>query len=110
MGDGLPERHGPDRTGEPVHPTPIYEVARDGLRRAGAVAPARPLRARARCSRSTWCFAGLERFLVEFVRRNEAAVVGLTAAQLVSVAMLAWGVAWLLTTRNRELAPPVAPA
>jgi phosphatidylglycerol:prolipoprotein diacylglycerol transferase len=38
---------------------------------------------------------GLERLLVEFIRRNEVAALGLTWPQLVSVAMVAAGVVWL---------------
>ena len=43
--------------------------------------------------------AGLERFLVEFLRRNSDALLGLTTAQLVSVVMVAAGGVWLLRTR-----------
>ena len=41
-------------TTEEVHPTPIYETLAMGLVAWAAVALARPLPARARCSRSTW--------------------------------------------------------
>jgi phosphatidylglycerol---prolipoprotein diacylglyceryl transferase len=46
--------------------------------------------------------AGTERLLVEFIRRNEAVFAGLTVAQLISVAMLAWGTAWLVRTRRER--------
>jgi phosphatidylglycerol:prolipoprotein diacylglycerol transferase len=39
--------------------------------------------------------SGLERFLVEFVRRNNEAIAGLTAPQVESVALLLIGLAWL---------------
>ena len=39
--------------------------------------------------------AGGERFLVEFVRRNDPGAAGLTEAQLFALAMLVAGVAWL---------------
>ena len=39
--------------------------------------------------------SGLERFLVEFVRRNSAVAVGLTAPQLESLVLLAGGLTWL---------------
>jgi phosphatidylglycerol:prolipoprotein diacylglycerol transferase len=39
--------------------------------------------------------SGLERFLVEFIRRNSDVLAGLTAPQLESVALCAIGVAWL---------------
>ena len=37
--------------------------------------------------------AGLERLLVELIRRNDAVVAGLTQAQLISLAMIALGAA-----------------
>ena len=45
--------------------------------------------------------AGLERFLVEFLRRNTDALLGLTTAQLVSLVMVAAGGVWLLRTAGR---------
>jgi phosphatidylglycerol:prolipoprotein diacylglycerol transferase len=39
--------------------------------------------------------AGLERLLVEFIRRNDRIAVGLTLPQLISIAMLAAGAVWL---------------
>jgi hypothetical protein len=38
---------------------------------------------------------------VEFVRRNESVALGLTLAQLISVAMIAAGVVWLARARGR---------
>ncbi len=40
--------------------------------------------------------SGLERFLVEFIRRNNEVFVGLTAPQLESVALIVIGSVWLL--------------
>jgi phosphatidylglycerol---prolipoprotein diacylglyceryl transferase len=45
---------------------------------------------------------GLERFLVEFIRRNSDAFAGLTAAQLWSVAMMVGGLAWLAVVARRD--------
>jgi phosphatidylglycerol---prolipoprotein diacylglyceryl transferase len=45
--------------------------------------------------------AGLERFLIEFIRRNEAVVAGLTQAQLISIALVAAGAAWLVVKARR---------
>lgn len=46
--------------------------------------------------------SGLERFLVEFIRRNEEVLVGLTAPQLESLVLLTVGLAWLgLMVRGR---------
>jgi phosphatidylglycerol---prolipoprotein diacylglyceryl transferase len=39
--------------------------------------------------------SGLERFLVEFIRRNKEVLAGLTAPQLESLVLLAIGLAWL---------------
>ena len=39
--------------------------------------------------------AGAERFLVEFVRRNDDVVLGLTQPQLLSLVMMAGGAIWL---------------
>jgi prolipoprotein diacylglyceryltransferase len=56
------------------------------------------------------------RFLVEFVRTNDPVLIGLTMAQLISVAMILAGIAWIITVRQRygTLARPadqqIAPA
>jgi phosphatidylglycerol:prolipoprotein diacylglycerol transferase len=47
-------------------------------------------------------YAGAERFLVEFLRRNSEVALGLTAAQLESLAMLLVGTAWILVVRQRH--------
>ncbi len=49
--------------------------------------------------------AGLERFLVEFLRRNSDAAFGLTQPQLVSVVMMLAGGAWLVFRRGAVTAP-----
>ena len=45
--------------------------------------------------------AGLERLLVEFVRRNEEVFLSLTAAQLESAGLLIVGVLWLALAARR---------
>ena len=45
--------------------------------------------------------AGVERFLVEFIRRNDHVFVGLTQAQLISLAMIAGGGAWIAVRSSR---------
>ena len=78
VGDGLSRRHRADHRGGPPDPG-----LRDAQRWAaspacsGACATAS---GRACCSPSTWCSPGLERFLVEFVRRNDEVALGLTQA------------------------------
>ena len=64
-----PRRHQADR--QTVHPTPIYETLAMGLVAYRALAAPRPLHGPASSSPSTCCSPGTERFLVEFIRRNE---------------------------------------
>jgi len=46
-------------------------------------------------------FAGLERFLVEFIRRNDHVFAGLTAAQLESLGLVLVGTIWLVLAERR---------
>ncbi len=87
-----------DRT---VHPTPIYETLAMGL---GAWILWQ-LRDRFRAGvlfAIYLVYAGAERFLVEFLRRNSDTALGLTTAQLESLAMMAIGTAWVLVVRRRH--------
>jgi phosphatidylglycerol:prolipoprotein diacylglycerol transferase len=94
-------------TTEEVHPTPVYEVLVMGavtwfLWRMRHRVPPGGLFA-------LWLLlAGSERFLVEFLRRNERVVAGLTVAQLIALAMIAGGVLWL--ARLRGARPAARPA
>ncbi len=77
-------------TDEVVHPAPIYE----SLAMGALALVLWHLRDRFRPGTIFGLylvFAGIERFLVEFVRRNDDAALGLTSAQLFSVALLALG-------------------
>jgi phosphatidylglycerol---prolipoprotein diacylglyceryl transferase len=91
-------------TTEQVHPTPIYETLAMGVA-ALILWKLRDRMAPGRLFALYLVFAGIERFFVEFVRRNEASFAGLTTAQLVSLAMFAAGAIWLARTRGR---PPGA--
>ena len=80
---------------ETVHPTPIYETLSMGL------VAYLLWRLRDRFQPGVLfsiylVLAGAERFLVEFLRRNDDVLVGLTQAQLLSLAMIAAGGGWLL--------------
>ena len=86
-------------TDVPVHPTPIYETLAMGMA-AYVLWRLRDRFAPGRLFALYLVLAGLERFLVEFVRRNEPALAGLTTAQLVSLAMLVAGAVWLAMTRR----------
>ena len=88
-------------TDETVHPTPVYETLAMGL---GAFILWQ-LRDRFRAGilfAMYLVYAGTERLLVEFLRRNDDALLGLTQAQLESVAMIAGGVIWVAVVRRRH--------
>jgi phosphatidylglycerol---prolipoprotein diacylglyceryl transferase len=77
-----------------VHPTPIYETFAMGLVALGLW----HLRDRVRPGIIFALYlvvAGLERFLIEFIRRNEEVLAGLTQPQLIALAMIAAGGLWL---------------
>ena len=63
-------------TDVPVHPTPIYETIAMGLVDLRPLAPARHASGPACCSPSTSILAGAERFLIEFIRRNDDVALG----------------------------------
>jgi phosphatidylglycerol:prolipoprotein diacylglycerol transferase len=88
-------------TDQTVHPTPIYETLAMGL---GAWLLWQ-LRDRFRTGvlfAIYLVYAGTERFLVEFLRRNHVVALGLTAAQLESLAMMAAGIAWICVVKRRH--------
>jgi phosphatidylglycerol:prolipoprotein diacylglycerol transferase len=90
-----------------VHPTPIYETLAMGLIALGLWG----LRDRVRPGGLFALYlvlAGMERLLVELLRRNDEVVLGLTQPQLISVLMIAGGAYWL--GRLRSSGPPLRPA
>lgn len=94
----------PTPPGVQVHPTPVYEaIAMLGV--AWLLWRLRDRFAQGMLFALYLMLAGLERFLVEFVRRNEAAFAGLTSAQLFSLAMIAAGAAMWIWLSSREPAP-----
>jgi phosphatidylglycerol:prolipoprotein diacylglycerol transferase len=85
-----------------VHPTPIYEFLVMGLvtwwlwRRRDRVRPYSLF--------ALWALlSGIERFLIEFIRRNDDVVGVFSTAQFVSLLLIAGGGGWLL--RERLTAP-----
>jgi len=92
--------HGTKPIDTTVQPTPIYETLAMGL----VAYLLWRLRDRYRAG-VLFCIylmlAGTERLLVEFIRRNEHVFLGLTQAQLVSIAMIVAGCAWLGVKANR---------
>ncbi len=97
---GYPDGVVPTPPGVTVHPTPIYETLTLGLI---AIVLWR-LRDRFRFGILFALYlvlAGLMRFLVEFIRTNDAVFAGLTMAQSISVAMIAGGVIWMLVVAKK---------
>jgi phosphatidylglycerol:prolipoprotein diacylglycerol transferase len=91
---GYPHGTLPTPPGVRVQPTPIYETVAMCL----LAYVLWHLRDRVRPGVVFACYlvgSGLERFLVEFIRRNRDVLAGLTAAQLESLALLALGLLWL---------------
>ncbi len=94
-------------TDQTVHPTPVYETLTMGI--VALVL----WRLRDRFTNGTLfalylLLAGTERFLVEFIRRNSDVAIGLTFAQLLSLAMMIAGGVWLLLAYRRTLTPATA--
>jgi phosphatidylglycerol---prolipoprotein diacylglyceryl transferase len=88
-------------TTEEVHPTPVYET----LAMGGVAYLLWRWRDRFRPGILFALYlvlAGVERFLVEFVRRNDPVLAGLTLAQLLSLGMIAAGITWMATVRSRR--------
>jgi phosphatidylglycerol:prolipoprotein diacylglycerol transferase len=92
---GMAYPHGVVPTTEVVHPTPIYETLSMGLV-AWALWRARNAFRPGVLFAFYLVFAGSERLLVEFIRRNEPVLAGLTEAQLASVVMLVAGLVWIV--------------
>ena len=87
-------------TDDTVHPTPIYETLAMGF---GAWLLWQ-LRDRFRTGvlfALYLVYAGAERFLVEFLRRNDDVALGLTTAQLESLAMMLVGAFWIYAVKRR---------
>ncbi|MGZ5375208.1 MAG: prolipoprotein diacylglyceryl transferase [Solirubrobacterales bacterium] len=88
----------------PVHPTPIYETLAMGLV-ALVLWRLRDRLTGGRLFALYLLLAGAERLLVEFVRRSEDVVLGLTQAQLISVAMILAGAVWLARSPSAARRP-----
>jgi phosphatidylglycerol:prolipoprotein diacylglycerol transferase len=98
---GYPDGAVPTAPGVTVQPTPIYETLAMGLLALVLWRLRDALRPGALFALYL-VGAGLERFLVEFARRNEQVAGFLTAAQIESLALLAAGVVWLLVLHRRH--------
>jgi phosphatidylglycerol---prolipoprotein diacylglyceryl transferase len=92
--------HGTKPIDTTVQPTPIYETLAMGLI-AYALWRLRDRFQPGILFAVYLVLAGTERFLVEFIRRNDHVLLGLTQAQLISLAMIAAGTAWLSVRASR---------
>jgi phosphatidylglycerol---prolipoprotein diacylglyceryl transferase len=95
-------------TTQDVHPTPVYETITMGLV-AWFLWSRRNKYPPGGLFALYLLLAGAERFLVEFLRRNERVAAGLTVAQFIALAMMVGGGLWLLWLRQRTSRVP-APA
>jgi phosphatidylglycerol:prolipoprotein diacylglycerol transferase len=96
-------------TTQEVHPTPIYEALAMGL--IAFVLWRLRDRFRAGVLFAVYLvLSGAERFLVEFIRRNDDVFAGLTVAQLESLALMVIGSVWLAlaTRRSRRRGEPAS--
>jgi len=101
---GMAYPEGTVPTAEEVHPTPVFETFVMGL----VALVLWQLRDRVRPGVIFGLYlvlAGVERALIELIRRNEAVLAGLTTAQLFSVAMIAGGLALLIRLRGEPAQP-----
>jgi phosphatidylglycerol---prolipoprotein diacylglyceryl transferase len=97
---------GTEPTSAEVHPTPVYETLAMGLA-ALLLWHLRDRFAPGAVFALYLVLSGAERLLVELVRRNDEVLAGLTLPQLVSLAMVAAGAAWLTIRRPQPRpAPP----
>ena len=106
---GYPHGTLPTPPGVRVQPTPIYETVSMCLL-AFALWQLRD-RVRPGVVLALYCVgSGLERFLVEFIRRNKEVLVGLTAPQVESLALIVLGAIWLASMLRRGGVAALRPA
>lgn len=101
-GMGYPKGTVPTAPGVHVYPTPILETVSMLL-----------LAAVLWRFRNRWhpgvlfgvylIFSSIERFMIEFLRRNDVVAAGMTLAQIVSIALAAIGVAFVLGLKDRPI-------
>jgi phosphatidylglycerol:prolipoprotein diacylglycerol transferase len=95
--------HGTVPTTDRVQPTPVYESVAMALV-AWVLWSLRDRLAPGLLFALYLVLSGLERFLVEFVRRNDEAVLGLTVPQVESLVLMVVGLVWIaLVSRRRPV-------
>ena len=87
-----------------VHPTPVYETVTMGIV-ALVLWQYRDRLIGGRLFALYLVLAGVERLLVEFIRRNKDVALGLTLPQLFSIAMIIFGVALAARVRRADPQP-----
>jgi phosphatidylglycerol:prolipoprotein diacylglycerol transferase len=87
-------------TTEEVHPTPVYETISVGII-AWVLWRLRDRFSTGMLFALYLVLTGTERFLVEFIRRNDDVAFGLTQAQLISLAMIVFGGTWIAVRARR---------
>jgi phosphatidylglycerol:prolipoprotein diacylglycerol transferase len=92
-----------------VHPTPVYEMLASLLIFAGLWG-LRDRLAPARLFALYLLLAGVERFLVEFLRRNDDVLFALTQPQLFAAAFVVLGVVLFMASRPRQRVLPAGGA
>jgi phosphatidylglycerol---prolipoprotein diacylglyceryl transferase len=88
-------------TTDRVHPTPIYESVSMALV-AWILWTLRDRVAPGILFATYLVLSGLERFLVEFLRRNDEVFAGLTTPQIESIVLMAVGVVWIAVVSRRR--------
>jgi phosphatidylglycerol:prolipoprotein diacylglycerol transferase len=105
--------HGTVPTTQRVHPTPVYESLAMGFV-AWLLWTWRDRFAPGLLFAIYLVLSGLERFLVEFIRRNDEVWIGLTMPQIESLVLMVVGLVWLALARRRHAlfapSPDRAPA
>jgi phosphatidylglycerol:prolipoprotein diacylglycerol transferase len=104
---GMSYPHGTVPTTHDVHPTPVFESVSMGII-AVVLWRLRDRFATGQLFALYLILTGTERLLIEFLRRNDAVVAGLTLPQLVSIGLISGGVAML--ARAGGLRPRSEPA
>jgi phosphatidylglycerol:prolipoprotein diacylglycerol transferase len=87
-----------------VHPTPVYETVAMGIV-ALVLWQLRDRLGGGRLFALYLVLAGVERLLVEFIRRNDDVALGLTLPQLLSIGMIVFGLVLAALVRRREPQP-----
>jgi len=90
----------PTPPGVTVHPTPIYETLAMGLVAFGLWKLRNTFRPGILFAIYAIC-AGTERFLIEFIRRNDDVLGPFSQAQVIAIVLILFGVVWIAVAANK---------